>query len=89
MMVFLRDLPLNKAPGIAESLDWAVALISLHRDALDVPLVERTMGCILKAREDWQLLATQMPRLEDLLNGAALPARTETDFGLGAVTVRR
>ncbi len=89
VMVFLRDLPLNKAPGIAESLDWAVALISLHRDALDVQLVERTMGCILKAREDWQLLATQLPRLDDLLNGTQPKARTETDFGLGTVTVRR
>ena len=89
VMVFLRDLPLNKAPGTAESLDWAVALISLHREALDVQLVERTMGCILKAREDWQLLTTQMSRLDDLLNGAPSKARTETDFGLGTVTVRR
>jgi len=63
MMAFLRGLPLNKAPGIAESLDWAIALMSLHRDTLDMLTVERTLGCILKAREDWELLATQRSRL--------------------------
>ena len=89
LMVFLRDLPLNKVPGIAESLDWAVALMSLHRDALDVPTIERTLGCILKAREDWQLLATQHGRLGDILSDKPSRPRAEPDFGLGTVVVRR
>jgi MoxR-like ATPase len=88
VMVFLRDLPLNKLPGIAESLDWATALIGLHREKLDTALVESTLGCILKAHEDWELLATQMSRLDDLLAARPRPPRAETDFGLGSVTIR-
>ena len=34
-MQALRGLALQKAPGVAESLDWAAALMSLHRDHLD------------------------------------------------------
>jgi MoxR-like ATPase len=41
-----------KKPGIAETLDWANALIHLHRDHLDRPSVEETLGCILKHFED-------------------------------------
>lgn len=89
MMAFLRGLPLNKAPGIAESLDWAIALMSLHRDTLDMLTVERTLGCILKAREDWELLATQRERLGDVLAQQAVPSPAEPDFGLGTVTVKR
>ncbi|HVA89317.1 MAG TPA: MoxR family ATPase [Chloroflexota bacterium] len=88
VMAALREMPLNKAPGVAESLDWAAALISLHYQALDAATVERTMGCILKAREDWQFLGGEMGRLGDLLAGTPAPARSESDFGLGAVTRR-
>ncbi|MDI3316299.1 MAG: MoxR family ATPase [Bacillota bacterium] len=52
----LRQLSLNKAPGVAESLDWARALTALHRDALDEAMVRETLGCIVKDREDWELL---------------------------------
>jgi MoxR-like ATPase len=41
-----------KKPGIAETLDWANALIHLHREHLDRPSVEETLGCILKHFED-------------------------------------
>ncbi|MDI3299311.1 MAG: MoxR family ATPase [Bacillota bacterium] len=52
----LRRLSLNKAPGVAESLDWARALVALHRDGLDETVVDQTLGCIVKDREDWELL---------------------------------
>jgi MoxR-like ATPase len=48
----LREQDLQKKPGISESLDWALALIQLHRSALDEQTVEETMGCILKYQED-------------------------------------
>jgi MoxR-like ATPase len=51
MQVF-RSLPLQKAPGVAESLDWARALISLHRDHLDAAALEQTLGCVHKVHED-------------------------------------
>lgn len=41
-----------KKPGVAESLDWAAALIALERNHLDEDVVKETLGCILKYRED-------------------------------------
>lgn len=52
----LRELPLGKPPGVAETLDWAAALVALHRDWLDVEALDLTLGAVLKLRED-QLLA--------------------------------
>jgi len=91
-MAFLREQPFQKVPGIAESLDWAKALMQLHRDALDQRTLEQTLGCILKLQEDWELLASQRERYEPLLasadpNEAAKPY--ETDYGLGTVRARR
>jgi MoxR-like ATPase len=48
----LRQEDLLKKPGVAETLDWATALLSLDRTALDERTVEATLGCILKYRED-------------------------------------
>lgn len=47
-----RRLHLAKVPGIAETLDWALALVSLHRDALDPKVVWETLGCLFKDVED-------------------------------------
>ncbi len=41
-----------KTPGIAETLDWAEALILLHRDHLDERTVVETRGCLFKYRQD-------------------------------------
>jgi len=79
-MEYLRGLPFQKVPGVAESLDWAAALMRLHRDALDENVIDRTLGCILKVREDWELLRGQRARRE---------AETESDYGLGSVSARR
>ncbi|HET8674110.1 MAG TPA: MoxR family ATPase [Thermoleophilaceae bacterium] len=48
----LRTLELAKAPGIAETLDWAEALASLQREELDEELVDATLGAVLKYHED-------------------------------------
>src|SRR5581483_4582166 len=48
----LRERKLYKTPGVAESLDWARALITLHRDHLDAESVIETIGCLLKDRHD-------------------------------------
>jgi MoxR-like ATPase len=49
-MQALRRRRLSRAPGVAETLDWAQALIKLHQDHLDAATVQETLGCILK---DW------------------------------------
>jgi len=52
----LRALELRKPPGIAESLDWAQALGSLGIERLDQSAAERTLGIVLKYREDAELV---------------------------------
>jgi len=48
----LRAMDLFKAPGIAESLDWAEALLALDRVALDPQTVTDTLGVLLKYQDD-------------------------------------
>ena len=48
----LRSLDLFKAPGIAETLDWAEALTALDRVALDPQTVADTAGVLLKYQDD-------------------------------------
>ncbi len=48
----LRTVRLAKVPGVAETLDWAQALSSLHADHLDEELVVETLGCVLKDADD-------------------------------------
>ncbi|HMF91774.1 MAG TPA: MoxR family ATPase [Candidatus Angelobacter sp.] len=48
----VRQLQLSKPPGIAETLDWAQALMSLDRRTLDPAAVEATLGCLAKSIED-------------------------------------
>lgn len=59
----LRDLPLGKPPGVAETLDWAAALVSLHRDHLDAQAIEATLGAVLKLREDQVLAARTLQQV--------------------------
>jgi MoxR-like ATPase len=90
VMTELRELPFHKVPGVAETLDWGMALMSLHKDSLDLETVARTRGCILKAREDWQMLEGNLPKLERVWNEkiGERERELETDFGYGNVTVR-
>ena len=48
----LRAREPRKLPGVAETLDWAQALVRLHRDALDAETVHATLGCLLKDEHD-------------------------------------
>ena len=49
-----RALGLYKTPGVAETIDWAVALRTLGRTVLDADAVRDTIGAVLKYREDQQ-----------------------------------
>ncbi len=48
----IRKIDFLKRPGIAETLDWARALITMHKNYLDEEVVLETIGCILKYQED-------------------------------------
>ncbi|MFP5411796.1 MAG: AAA family ATPase [Gammaproteobacteria bacterium] len=47
-----RRLELFKAPGVAETIDWANALVALDRMSLDPQSVSDTLGVLLKYQED-------------------------------------
>src|SRR5262249_38704060 len=51
-MQALRRRRLSKAPGVAEAIDWAQALVRLHRPHLDADAVAETLGCFLHDRHD-------------------------------------
>ena len=52
----LRGRDLAKAPGVAETIDWAHALAALGCEELDAAVVEQTLGSVLKSHEDFELV---------------------------------
>jgi MoxR-like ATPase len=66
----VRELDLKKPPSIAESIDWARALLLLGADDIDAELFERTMSIIVKHRSDLDLVAE---RVGVQLTGAVQP----------------
>jgi MoxR-like ATPase len=60
----LRRDDLFKRPGIAETLDWAMALAALGTGTLDAATIEGTLGVLLKYEEDvTRVRAEMVPRL--------------------------
>jgi MoxR-like ATPase len=60
----LREADLTKVPGIAETLDWAAALLSLGAKELSPALVDETLGVVLKYEEDIrQIRGEQVARM--------------------------
>ncbi|HYU18013.1 MAG TPA: MoxR family ATPase [Chloroflexota bacterium] len=51
-MQVIRHVKLNKTPGIAETLDWAMSMMALHQDHLDQGAVRETLGAFVKDRDD-------------------------------------
>lgn len=68
----LRQLKLEKAPGIAETLDWATALASLHFTHLDKAVIEDTLGVVLK---DWQDIRHVQDSLSELFEKVGVSKR--------------
>ena len=68
----LRGLDLAKPPGVAETIDWAMALNALGRQELDAAVVEQTLGSVLKYREDIDAVRDEtLARLVDEARAAA------------------
>lgn len=61
----LRQKKLQKTPGVSETLDWALSLMTLGYQTLDEQAVARTYGCILKSTDDIRML--QEEGVESLL----------------------
>jgi MoxR-like ATPase len=56
----VRGLDLKKPPSIAESIDWARALLLLGADDIDQAVFERTMSIIVKHRTDLDVVAERV-----------------------------
>ncbi len=73
----LRRQDLFMAPGVAETLDWASALVELNAVALDPATVSDTLGVLLKYQDD--IARIQGSKAQDLIDQmrAELKAATE------------
>jgi MoxR-like ATPase len=70
----IRELELKKPPSIAETIDWARALLLLGADDIDRDVFERTLSIIVKHRSDLDLVAE---RVGVRLAGAVGDGRSE------------
>ena len=70
----LRERPLVKSPGVAETLDWTRALLTLRQDSLQPDVVTQTLGCLLKDRHDLETLTpSEVASLVTLARGETPP----------------
>jgi len=69
----IRKEELFKVPGVAETLDWASALVELDAVALDPHLVSDTLGVLLKYQDDIQKM--QGSKAKDVLDRVRAEAR--------------
>lgn len=70
----IRKQKLEKLPGVAETLDWALALSSLHIAHLEKEVVEETLGVILK---DWQDIRQTQLSLSELFEKVGVKSKID------------
>jgi MoxR-like ATPase len=72
----IRGQDLFKVPGVAETLDWAAALVELDAVALDPAIVSDTLGVLLKYQDDIQKMQGSAAKaLIDQIKAEASPSR--------------
>jgi len=54
---------LSKIPGVAETLDWANALVALKATELNSEIISETIGCFLKDENDIAAFKTNLPQI--------------------------
>jgi len=60
VMQATRTMSLSKVPGVAETLDWAQALVTLDANQLSTEIVAETIGCFLKDETDISVFKTEI-----------------------------
>ena len=74
----LRDEDLFKKPGVAETIDWAKALVALDAIELSPQMISDTLGTILKYQDDIQRLqGSEAQRILSEVNASLAEARRE------------
>jgi MoxR-like ATPase len=61
VMQATRTMSLSKIPGVAETLDWANALVALQATELTEEVVAETLGCFLKDESDIAAFKAELP----------------------------
>jgi len=59
----LRDLDLDKPPGVAETIDWVETLAVLGVDDLDPATLEDSLGAVVKSRDDLEVVRRHLDEL--------------------------
>jgi MoxR-like ATPase len=67
----IRRIDLYKVPGVAETLDWTTALVSLDQKKLDPSIVAETLGVILKYQDDIEKIVDS--GIDSILARSSLP----------------
>ena len=60
-MELVRQQKLEKIPGVAETLDWARALVALHQQHLNPEFIEETLGLVFKDWTDVRQMKESLP----------------------------
>ena len=76
----LRKLDLFKLPGVAETIDWATALVNLDALALDPATIDDTLGVLLKYQDD-------IAKVRDS-EASAILARMKRDMAMADAAAR-
>jgi MoxR-like ATPase len=58
----VRQASLRKRPGVAETIDWALALVAVGADGLSPATLKRTLGALLKNQDDLERVLADLPR---------------------------
>jgi hypothetical protein len=67
---------LEKTPGIAETIDWATALATLHVAHLDKSIIEQTLGVVLK---EWSDTRQVQLSLNELLEKTGIHSKVNSE----------
>ncbi|MGI9579128.1 MAG: AAA family ATPase, partial [Microthrixaceae bacterium] len=62
-----RHMGLYKPPGVAESIDWAVAMHTIGADNVEPAVARATLGSVLKYREDTERVTDTL--LDEMISG--------------------
>ena len=71
----IRQEDLFKSPGVAETLDWATALVELDAVALDPAMVGDTLGVLLKYQDD--IAKMQGSKMKEILDQVKFEMKAE------------
>jgi MoxR-like ATPase len=59
----LREMELEKSPGVAETIDWVESLDAIGAQSLDADSATQTLGSIIKGRDDLEYVSTSIAEI--------------------------